>query len=144
MKIYRNGVAIELTEEEIREAYNEKQKAYNMEDIISRADEMGVNWTDDDVSMLAQELETVLGHNDAYWDCYWATVEEVIEEYQREQIQARLKAKIHEAVNELFLWHQDTNNIPAGDISPQDAFVLHDIQDQLAELIIRVGEENKR
>ena len=40
MKITRNGIEIELTEAELEEAYRERRRYYNMEDIKSKIENM--------------------------------------------------------------------------------------------------------
>lgn len=50
---------------------------------------------------------------------------------------------IDEKMNEVFLAYQKANGIESGDISPEDAFSLDELQEQVADLIISVCEKNK-
>lgn len=84
MKIYRDGIAIELTAEELNMAYEEKHMQYFQEDVRSRAEDMEVEISDDDCWAIAQRFDKAIGRNDSYWDDYWSTLECVIEEYIEE------------------------------------------------------------
>ena len=50
---------------------------------------------------------------------------------------------VEEKVNEVFLAYQEANDIESGDISPEDAFRLDEVQEELTELIINVCEKNR-
>ena len=86
MKIYRDGKAIELTTEELRMAYEEKNLEYFTEDAKSSAEgmELEEDFDESDYNELAWRFEKALGRNDSYWDSYWCTMENVIEEYIEE------------------------------------------------------------
>lgn len=49
-----------------------------------------------------------------------------------------LKELIHDKINEVFLEYQNANNIISGDIHPEDAVVLDNFEEALAEFIERV------
>lgn len=44
MKIVRNGIEIELTEQEIEDAYRERRRYYNMEDVRSSTKSSKSKW----------------------------------------------------------------------------------------------------
>lgn len=46
---------------------------------------------------------------------------------------------LEERINDIFLEYQNANGIKSGDISPLQALQLEDIQNQLANLIMKVG-----
>lgn len=46
-------------------------------------------------------------------------------------------------LNEVFLAYQKANGIESGDISPEDAFSLDELQEKMTDLIISVCEKNK-
>ena len=80
MKIIRNGIEYELTPAEMREAYLEKKFEYLKEDILSKAEEMGVELSDELVENIADNAEKWLGNNESLWESYWMTIEYVLEE----------------------------------------------------------------
>ncbi len=86
MKIYRDGKEIELTAEELRMAYEEKNLEYFAEDVKSSIDgmELEEEFDESDYGELAWRFNKALGRNDSYWDSYWYTLENVIEEYIKE------------------------------------------------------------
>ena len=75
MKIIRNGQEIELTPEEMRQAYYEMKDEYTTEDIRSR-----YNMPDDKIDEALTIFERVFGCNDSFWDSYWSTIEFVAKE----------------------------------------------------------------
>ena len=86
MKIIRNGQEFDLTSEELRQAYEEKQEEYYIDDIGNkvREDYEIESCTDNsniDLGELARRFDRALDNNDSYWDSYWCTMEYVIEEY---------------------------------------------------------------
>lgn len=83
MKIIRNGKEFELTQEELRKAYEEKHMEYLKEDVTSQLEE-DENLNDVDIELIAERFEDALGHNDGYWDRYWDTMAYVINEYVKE------------------------------------------------------------
>lgn len=74
MKIIRNGQEIELTWEEMRQAYTEVKDEYTMEDIRDR-----YNVPDDKIDEALTIFERVIGNNDNFWDSYWSMIEYVAE-----------------------------------------------------------------
>ena len=86
MKIYRDGIAIELTAEELRMAYEEKNHEYFTEDVKGSVESMEIEeeFDESDYKELAWRFEHALGRNDSYWDSYWCTMAYVIEEYIKE------------------------------------------------------------
>lgn len=47
---------------------------------------------------------------------------------------------VEERINDIFLEYQTANNIKSGDISPVQALRLEELQNELADLIMNVGE----
>ena len=74
MKIIRNGQEIELTSEEMRQAYYKMKDEYTIEDIRSRYD-----MPDDKIDEALTIFERVIGNNDNFWDSYWSMIEYVAE-----------------------------------------------------------------
>ena len=74
MKIIRNGQEIELTAEEMRQAYYEMKDEYTIEDIRSRYD-----MQDDKIDEALTIFERIIGNNDSFWDSYWSMIEYVAE-----------------------------------------------------------------
>ena len=86
MKIVRNGVEIELTPRELREAFLEMEKEYLIEDIQSRAEDMEVVLDKHDIATVVNMAQSNLERNDSYWESYWATIEYAIENFKDEVI----------------------------------------------------------
>lgn len=80
MKIIRNGQEIELTPEEMRQAYYEMKDEYTIEDIRSR-----YNLSDDKIDETLTIFERVFGCNDSFWDSYWSMIEYVAEKMGLEE-----------------------------------------------------------
>ena len=80
MKIIRNGQEIELTPEEMREAYYEIKDEYTIEDIRSR-----YNVPDDKIDEVLMLFERMIGDNDDFWDSYWSMIEYVAKELGLEE-----------------------------------------------------------
>lgn len=51
---------------------------------------------------------------------------------------------LEERINDIFLEYQNANEIKSGDISPIQALQLEDIQNQLANLIMKVGSHDNK
>lgn len=85
MTIYRDGKAIELTEQEIRDAYDEWATNGAKEDIKTTAENMEIAIPTESLDRLAHRLDNVVGNDDGYWDSYWCDVEYVIREYLKER-----------------------------------------------------------
>lgn len=88
MKIYRNGIEIELTAEEIRQAHDEYNISCKMEDVVGKFDELYPDSyfkIDEKLQRsLANEVEDALGKNDIYYEAYWTSVENVLENNLKE------------------------------------------------------------
>lgn len=85
MIIYRDGKAIELTWQEIRDAHDEYATNGAKEDIKTQAEAMEVEIPTEALDELAHRLDNVVGDDDGYWDSYWCDVEYVIREYLKER-----------------------------------------------------------
>ena len=84
MKIYRDGKEIELTAEELRMAYLEKDMDYIKEDIMSRDESDDFGFDDSDFEIIADRFKRALERCDGYWEYYWEVMNYVINEYIRE------------------------------------------------------------
>lgn len=97
MKIVRNGVEIELTPAEVREAHDEYSKQCRNEDILSKLKERLENDVDNQVLInlvndleeniniaLIEKVENALSKNDGYYESYWSTVDYVLDEELKE------------------------------------------------------------
>ena len=82
MKIIRNGQEIELTLEEMRQAYYEMKDEYTIEDIRSR-----YNLSDDKIDEALTIFERVIDNNDSFWDSYWSMIEYVAEKMGLEEME---------------------------------------------------------
>lgn len=94
MKILRNGIEIELTEQEIEDAYRERRRYYNMEDIRSKLENMIEEYEgepeepilkkflDDEEAIrnLAEDFDNALDENESFMESFWMTAEKVIED----------------------------------------------------------------
>lgn len=80
MKIIRNGQEIELTPEEMRQAYYEMKDEYTIEDIRTL-----YNMSDDKIYEALTIFERVIGDNDDFWDSYWSMINFVAKEMSLEE-----------------------------------------------------------
>lgn len=94
MKIMRNGIEIELTEQEIEDAYRERRRYYNMEDIRSKLENMIEEYEgepeeptlrkfledDETIRDLAEDFDNALDNNDSFMESFWMTAEAVIKD----------------------------------------------------------------
>lgn len=80
MKIKRDGVTIELTSEEMRNAYYEQRRAFLGEDIQSRYDVVT-----EDLPAVIERVEHTLDCNDSFWDSYWMSIEYTCEDMGYEE-----------------------------------------------------------
>lgn len=94
MKIKRNGIEIELTEQEIEDAYRERRRYYNMEDIRSKLENMIEEYEgepeepilkkfledDEAIRALAEDFDNALDENESFMESFWMTAEKVIED----------------------------------------------------------------
>ena len=80
MKIIRNGIEIQLTPEEMRQAYDEMEDTYRREDIESQY-ELPEDKVDEALRLLAKTIN----FNDGYWDIYWNCIDSVAMELGLEE-----------------------------------------------------------
>ena len=80
MKIIRNGQEIELTSEEMRQAYYEMKDKYIIEDIRSL-----YNVPDEKIDETLTIFKRVIDGDDDFWDSYWSMIEYVAEELGLEE-----------------------------------------------------------
>ena len=92
MKITRNGIEIELTDREIEDAYRERRRYYNMEDIKSKIENMieeyegepeeeklkAILEDEEKIRDLAETFDNALDNNDGFMESFWMTAENVI------------------------------------------------------------------
>ena len=84
MTIIRNGIEIELTWQEIRNAYLLMDREYLKEDIISKANDMDIDWYNMDLNKIVDCVHDTLDNNDSYWESYWMSIEYVLREIVKE------------------------------------------------------------
>lgn len=92
MKITRNGIEFELTDREIEDAYRERRRYYNMEDIRSKIENMIEEYEgepeeeklkviledEEKIRDLADAFDNALDENDSFMESFWMTAENVI------------------------------------------------------------------
>lgn len=92
MKITRNGIEFELTDREIEDAYRERRRYYNMEDIRSKIENMieeyegepeeeklkAILEDEEKIRDLAEAFDNALDNNDGFMESFWMTAENVI------------------------------------------------------------------
>ena len=99
MKITRKGfdcilnpIEIELTNQEIEDAYRERRRYYNMEDIKSKIENMieeyegepeeeklkAILEDEEKIRDLADAFDNALDENDSFMESFWMTAENVI------------------------------------------------------------------
>lgn len=92
MKITRNGIEFELTDREIEDAYRERRRYYNMEDIKSKIENMieeyegepeeeklkAILEDEEKIRDLADAFDNALDENDSFMESFWMTAENVI------------------------------------------------------------------
>lgn len=99
MKIIRKGfdcifnpIEIELTNQEIEDAYRERRRYYNMEDIKSKIENMieeyegepeeeklkAILEDEEKIRDLADAFDNALDNNDSFMESFWMTAENVI------------------------------------------------------------------
>ena len=89
MIITRNGIEIELTNSELRDAYYEYELQCQTEDVISVLEQEGYEdyFNAEDLNntemmrAIAKRIPHMLSHMDGYWEEYWNAVGVAIEEY---------------------------------------------------------------
>lgn len=82
MKIIRNGQEIELTPEEMRQAYTEVKDEYTIEDIRAL-----YNVPNEKIDEVLTIFERVIDNNDSFWDSYWSMIEYVAEKMGLEEME---------------------------------------------------------
>ena len=89
---------ITLTDAEIEQAYRERRRYYNMEDIKSKIDNMieeyegepeeeklkAILEDEEKIRDLAERFDNALDNNDSFMESFWKTAEYVIEEEMEE------------------------------------------------------------
>lgn len=86
MIIYRDGKAINLTEQELDQAYREAQRKYYEEEVIEKltedygVDPKSVDWMD-----IAEEVMDTLAEDDTYWECEQDAYRRVIKRHLRQE-----------------------------------------------------------
>ena len=83
MVIERNGFSVELTAQELHEAYEEYRLNCMKEDVRSTIEqsESAADCSDNTVTHLAEQALDALSKNDAYFEAFWYTVENVVADY---------------------------------------------------------------
>ena len=80
MKIIRDGKEIQLTDDEIFNAYKEYHHDCLKEDVLSKAEEMEVEIPDDLLNRVLYRADKTLDNNDSHWETYWMSIEYAIED----------------------------------------------------------------
>ena len=94
-----NPIEIELTEQEIEDAYRERRRYYNMEDIRLKIENMIEEYEgepeeeklkvilDDEETIrnLAEAFDNALGNNDSFMESFWMTAEAVIKDAKKKK-----------------------------------------------------------
>ena len=81
MKIYRDGQAIELTNDEVRNAFYEYQQYEQQERVRAILTEDGIEFTQDDVEEILSITNNELDDCDTYWDIEIDTIRNAIAEH---------------------------------------------------------------
>ena len=87
MKIYRDGKAIELTEDEICNIYFEVRNRNYVDEVILKLSEnynVDLNKVPLDVQQIAEDVMDKIANDDTHWDCEQDAFERVIERYLNE------------------------------------------------------------
>lgn len=84
MIIVRDGKEIQLTWQEIREAYEIMKFEYLKEDILVRADDKGKQLSENNIDKVAQLASHGIDNNDSFWESYWLTIDYAIEIVNKE------------------------------------------------------------
>ena len=87
MKIYRDGQAIELTEQEVCAIYLEAQMRNIEDDVVLKLSEdydIDLNKEHIDIKAIALDIRSEIADNDTIWDCeqeaYHRTIKRYLEE----------------------------------------------------------------
>lgn len=79
MKIIRNGVEYELTRRELYDAHEEYEYDCLIEDIKSKAEEMGINLTDENLDDIADSAQRAIDRDDYLWESRESDIEYALE-----------------------------------------------------------------
>ena len=79
MTISRNGIVYELTHTEMYDAYRACKREFLIEDIKSKAIEMGIDLDDVDIDTIADRADRAIDNNDYLWESYWRDIEYALE-----------------------------------------------------------------
>lgn len=140
MKIYRNGIEIELTPAEIRQAHEEYNIFCKMEDVIGKFDEQYPDSyfkiNENLQRSLAVKVEDALGKNDGYYEAYWATVENVLENNLKDILLSQPTV-----TPEQYLLY--TTGKEYSDMSNEDELsdILHDFDEELWDYSLEDADE---
>lgn len=88
MTIYRNGQAIELTEQEICDIYLKAQRRYYGDEVLLKLSEdydIDVDKEDIDWKEIASDVMDEIAEDDTHWDCEQDAYRRVIERYLKER-----------------------------------------------------------
>lgn len=88
MIIYRDGQAIELTEQEICDIYLEAQRRYYGDEVLLKLSEnynIDLNKVDIDWKQIASDVMDEIAEDDTHWDCEQDAYRRVIERYLKEK-----------------------------------------------------------
>lgn len=88
MKIYRDGQAIELTEQEICDIYLEARRRSDADEVALKLSEdynIDLNKEDIDVLQIASDVIDEIAENDTIWDCEQEDYSIVIKRYLKER-----------------------------------------------------------
>lgn len=79
MKIIRNGVEYELTRRELYDAHEEYEYDCLIEDIKSKAEEMEINLTDENLDDIAYFAQRAIDRDDYLWESRERDIEYALE-----------------------------------------------------------------
>lgn len=79
MVIIRDGVAHELTNTEMYDAYRMCKRELLIEDIRAKAIEMEIDIDDEDIDAIADRADRAIDSNDYLWESYWRDIEYALE-----------------------------------------------------------------
>lgn len=88
MKIYRDGQAIELTEQEICDIYLEARRRNYADEVALKLSEdynIDLSKADIDVLQIASDVIDEVAENDTIWDCEQEVYSIVIKRYLKER-----------------------------------------------------------
>ena len=104
MKITRNGINFELTEQELTDAYAEKELYYMSEDVKHVLEEEGIETeelSEDDVENAAQLAIRYRDNSDNYGEAIWTAVKQAIKDSKLDTLETR-EEKINKIVKHFY------------------------------------------